>query len=56
MASLALRAVSPGADEPRNIFLQKNIAGAGIAPAPGDYEPPDLLLVYPAVPKIISVL
>ena len=48
-----------------NLFLQLldffqnllfHVAGAGIAPAPGDYEPPDLLLVYPAVPKIISVL
>ena len=30
------------------------VAGAGIAPAPGGYEPPDLLLVYPAIRKSIG--
>lgn len=32
-------------------FLRENklVAEAGIAPAPGGYEPPELLLLYPAL-------
>lgn len=30
-------------------WRHNRVAGAGIAPAPGGYEPPDLLLVYPAI-------
>ena len=31
------------------------VAGAGLAPAPGGYEPPDLLLVHPAMKGNIPV-